>query len=90
MTKIGRQNLLKRRGLLIQNSPRRGFSRLQFASIPRLLQWAERKERGEQALRHKVRLPREALDKLIFTASRKEFEPRVLDAWRAGVKRGFS
>lgn len=100
MRYLGRQRELKRESLLVVPG-RRGVRardriaqggrvhRVEFAQAPRLAVWAQRENKGLQALRHVVLLDRQILDALIMSPVLKKRRNSIINAWKRGLKQGF-
>lgn len=100
---IGKKSLLVRKTLLVYLGNRGGKKkfrsdvkgrggrevRLRLSGHGRLQIWAERKMKGEQIRRHVVRLPKEALRRLVMVNTVKTSIPELLSAWQEGIKKGF-
>ncbi len=100
MVYLGRQRELHRTSLLVIPGPRgmrarekaargRRAHRVEFAQASRLAVWAERQNKGLQALRHVVQLDRQMLEAMIMGPELRKKKKSFISAWKRGLKQGF-
>lgn len=89
LTKLGRQDQLKRQSLIVKRRGKGGQQRLSFASYPSLQVWADRRDKGEQIRRHVVLLDKAIMLALILAPVLEKNTKRVIEAWKRGLQKGF-
>lgn len=91
---LGLNSLLEREGLYLQPGKKRGqrpspganFKFLSFSSSERILNWAQRVDKGSQKLRHVLLLNSKILEALILFPLIRKNEKNIKLAWRRALK----
>jgi hypothetical protein len=91
---LGLSSKLERSGLYLQPGKKRGqrpspgsrFKFVSFSSSQRLLNWANRPDKGQQKLRHVILLNSKILEALIMNPLIRKNEKNIKLAWRRALK----